>query len=121
MTPTARTLKALRAAGHEAEVVEKWVRFSKPGNDLKLTGTPGVRRDLFGFADIVALKDGHIVGIQCCSMSTRAAHLKKIRAEPRLGTWWGAGGLCELWAWRKVKVKRGGKAVRWQCEVVTVP
>ena len=124
MTPVARTLRSLRAAGHEAEVVERWIRRAKP--DAK-TGAPGVRRDLFGCFDVISIKpqaygngDLRIVGIQCCAMSGRAAHLHKLRTEPRLGKWWGAGGLCELWAWRKVKVKPGGKAVRWRCEVVTV-
>ena len=44
MTPTARSLKALRDAGWHAEVVERWI----PGANI--------RKDLFGFADILAIK-----------------------------------------------------------------
>jgi hypothetical protein len=119
MTPTARTLAALRKAGIPAQVVERWVRFgSDPTGGL--CGKSGVRKDLFGCIDVIALRDHRIVGIQCCAMSGRAAHLAKIAAEPLAETWRAAGGRLEVWAWRKVKLKRGGKAVRWQVEVTTL-
>lgn len=50
MTPTARTLKYLRKANHEAGGVEKWNPHSK------------TRHDLFGVFDIVAITDDAVVG-----------------------------------------------------------
>jgi hypothetical protein len=44
MAPTARSLKLLRDTGHAVGVVESWV----PGAN--------VRRDLFGFADLLAVQ-----------------------------------------------------------------
>src|SRR5262245_41387051 len=113
-TPTSRTLAQLRKEGATAAVVERWLPQAR------------VRRDLFGFADIVALREWplcegvigatQIVAIQCCAMSGRARHLKKIQAEPLHKLWLAAGGLIEVWAWRKTKVRRGGVAVRWTYE-----
>lgn len=118
ISPTARTLKALRDAGHQADVVERWVRFGKENGATHRT--PGVRRDLFGLFDILAVMGGCIVGVQCCAMSARAAHESKMLNEPRLSKWHAAGGYAQLWAWRKVKLRRGGKAIRWKCEVTMV-
>ena len=47
MTPTARSLAFLRRCGHSADVVERWI----PLRD-------NVRRDLFGFIDVVAVRRG---------------------------------------------------------------
>lgn len=46
-SPISLSLSLLRALGYEAEIVEHFVRFG--------AGRGGIRRDLFGFADILAL------------------------------------------------------------------
>ena len=91
MTPTQLTLRYLRENGWLAEVVERWV----PGAN--------VRKDLFGFIDIVALKDGETLGVQATSYSNISARVTKIVAsdavnEVRKANW-------SLWVvgWRKVE------------------
>tara|TARA_R100000306_G_C4380997_1_gene144346 strand:+ start:6862 stop:7236 length:375 start_codon:yes stop_codon:yes gene_type:complete len=101
MNPSARTLAELRKQGISACVVERWI-------------APARRRvDMFGFADLVALPNGGITAIQVTSGSNHASHRTKITGCPDALKWLDLGGLIELWSWRKLKVKRGGKAVRW--------
>lgn len=110
MTPTQRTLKALRAAGLTCGIVE---RFNPH------VGPHGIRQDLFGWIDIIAISpDRGIIGVQSTGQDF-AGHRRKMleeRADEVLG-WLAAGGRAELWGWRKVKVKRGGKAMVWRPRV----
>jgi len=97
MTPTGRSLALLREMGYEAEVVERWNRFSK------------TRHDLFGCIDIVACHpDFGILGVQATTTSNAAAREKKSLAEPRLLTWLQAGGRFSVHGW----AKRGAKGQR---------
>jgi hypothetical protein len=106
---TQRTLAALRDLGRDCGIVE---RFNPYGGHF------GVRQDLFGFIDIVAIdpKDG-IIGVQSCGQSY-AAHAHKIceSCEAIVKRWLKFARI-ELWGWRKVKLKRGGKAIRWKPRV----
>ena len=114
---TQRTTAFLRRCGWLVGSTERFVQ--RPGGF-------GFRVDLFGWIDLLALKEETrvgpcCIGIQACAMSGRGAHLKKIR-QPEfledLRLWLTIPGhRAELWAWRKLKVKRGGKAVRWTHEV----
>jgi hypothetical protein len=108
MTPTQRTLKALKDMGRKCGIVEKFNRFAGPH---------GVRQDLFGIIDIIALdKEQGVIGVQSCG-SAFSEHYKKIIIEHREDTYeWltTPGTKLELWGWRKVKVKRGGKAMKWE-------
>ena len=130
---SARSLERCRKLGWIADKCERWI-------PMKGHPAGGQRRDLFGAFDIIALvkvpaqasdDDGAVwpseriecVAIQSCAMSGRAAHLAKLNAPAVASTvqmWERAGNRAELWAWRKLKVKRGGKAVRWECEVTTL-
>ena len=107
MTHTQRTLKLLRDQGYTAGVVERWVPNPKhPAG--------GVRKDLFGFIDIIAIKGDFTCAIQSCGQDF-AAHDRKILAEPATLVWSrGAGRIVILIGWRKVKKKRGGKAMVWK-------
>lgn len=117
LSPTQRTLAALRDRGMTAAVVEKWNAFASPF---------GIRQDLFGFIDVLALdpeRPGHgFLGVQCCAGSGLAAHRTKIIVEcnQEAFAWVRAGGRIEIWGWRKVKLERGGKAMRWVPRVVQV-
>ena len=66
MTPTQRSLKHLRDAGYRAEVVERFNSFTKR------------RHDLFGIADIVAIREGEVLLVQTTSGSNVAARVSKI-------------------------------------------
>ena len=96
MTPTQRSLAWWRQEGYTVAVVEKFLRF--PGM------SHGVRQDLFGFADLVAIradKDG-VVAIQCGVGADHAKHVAKIHAEPRARIWLSARNRILVDSWRKV-------------------
>jgi hypothetical protein len=88
-SPTQLTLKLLREEGWNVEVVERWI----PGANI--------RKDLFGFIDLVALKDGQTLGVQATTYSNISARVTKIKnaeslSEVRKACW-------KLWVigWRK--------------------
>lgn len=81
----------MRKEGWTLQVVERWNPFAKK------------RIDLFGFIDIVAMRDGEICGVQATSLDNMGARIAKIKAEPRAKTWKKAGGTIQVWGWRKLK------------------
>lgn len=108
MTPTQRTIRELKNQGRRCGIVE---RFNAR------VGPHGIRQDLFGIIDIIALDpERGVIGIQSCGNSF-AAHFRKITEEHAQETkdWLETpGAKLELWAWRKVKRVRGGKAMVWE-------
>lgn len=94
-----------------AAIVERW------------NGYAAVRQDLFGILDVIALDPQRgVVGIQSCGQDF-AAHWRKLtdeRAQESCDWLTTPGTSLELWAWRKVKVRRGGKAERWAARVALV-
>lgn len=111
LSPTQRTLRELRNQGRVCAITEKWVSIpNHPGG--------GVRRDLFGVIDVLALDPVRgFVGVQCCAGSGFNAHWIKMtqeRAQESLDWLKTPGGVLELWGWRRLKVKRGGKAMVWR-------
>jgi len=100
-----------RVCGH----TERWIpNPAHPGG--------GFRKDLFGFIDLIVLDpERGIVGIQSCGNSFKAHFDKITKSEcTELVLEWltsPSKPSLELWAWRKVKLKRGGKAMRWKPRV----
>lgn len=115
LSPTQRSLALLRQRGCLAAVVERWNQYAGPH---------GVRQDLFGFIDVLAVEPGEngCLGVQCCASSGMAAHRTKITEEQveEATAWLVAGNRIELHGWRKVKVTRSGKAMRWTPRVESV-
>ena len=110
ISPTQRTLAELRRLGRRAEIVEKWqINPRHPAG--------GYRKDLFGFIDIICLDpERGIIGVQSCGQNF-SEHSKTIMdsdVTQDVLEWIKCGGALELWGWRKVKIKRGGKAMRWE-------
>lgn len=107
LSPTQRTLRELRNRGLVADICEKFNPHAGPF---------GVRKDLFGILDIIALDPQRgVVGVQSCGQSL-SAHRKKLLEEKAQETsdWLGTPGtVLEIWSWRKVKRKRLGKAMIW--------
>jgi hypothetical protein len=107
-TPTQRTIRELRNQGRRCAIVEKWNAF---------IGPHGVRQDLFGIIDVIALDPVRgVVGVQSCGQAF-AQHERKLleeRADECIDWLSTPGTALELWGWRKVKLARGGKAMRWQ-------
>ena len=73
-------------------------------------------QDLFGILDILALDpELGVVGIQSTG-SDFSGHLRKLTEEraPETRDWLSTPGTrLYLYAWRKVKAKRGGTAMIW--------
>lgn len=113
MSPTQRTLKLLKEKGIKAAVVERWLRYA---------GSFGKRQDMFGIIDVLAISPDMTLGIQCCSGSA-AEHYRKITGEKNQGAYdWlsNPDRQLEIWAWRKLLKKRGGKAKIWQPKIIKI-
>lgn len=102
MTPTARSLKYLRDAGYTAEVVEKFNSFTKRKNDL------------FGFLDILAIREGEVLGVQTTSAAHVANRIKKIQEHENVSAVRKAGIGIHVHGWRKAANGR------WQIRVEDV-
>jgi hypothetical protein len=72
-SPTQLTLKWLRDEGYLAEVVEKWL----PGANI--------RKDLWGWCDIVAIREGETVAVQCTSWDNISSSVQKIAESDTVG------------------------------------
>lgn len=99
-----RTLRACREQGLIADVVEHWNPYVKrPG------GVPGVRQDLFGIIDVLALDPQRgVVGIQCTTGGCMPEHRRKLLGtHAQMTRYWlmTPGAVLELWGWRKIKKK----------------
>jgi hypothetical protein len=104
-----RTTKELRDQGLLYWKVETWNSFAK------------IKVDLFNIIDLVVL-DQVITGVQVCTGSDLQDHIRKIRDEHKEYTlgWLRSGGALQIWAWRKIKAKRGGKAMVWKPRIIDV-
>jgi hypothetical protein len=92
----------MRERGFHAEVVEKWV----PGANI--------RRDLWGFADVLCIGSAKpITVVQSTSDSNVAARIAKIAESPLVSLVREAGIRILVQGWRKVKG-------RWQVREVDV-
>ena len=112
LTPTQRTLRALRQQGLVCAVVEKWNAHAR------------VRQDLFGIVDVIALDPARgFIGVQCTGANGWSDHWQKLtvdKAQEVLQWLETPGGVVELWAWRQIKAKRGGKALIWQPRIAEI-
>lgn len=103
LTPTQRTLNALRERGIKPAVVEKFNRFAGPH---------GKRQDMFGIIDIIGLdKERGVIGVQSTGTAF-SEHNRKLTEEKRQECidWLSTPGTrLELWGWRKVR--RNGRLV----------
>lgn len=105
---TSRTLEYLRSQGWIADKVEQFNPYA---------GEFGKRKDMFGFGDIVALGENSIIAIQSCGQSFSEHHKKITEDEivaPNVYKWLECNGRLLLIGWRKVKLNRNGKAMRWK-------
>lgn len=114
LSPTQRTLRALRERGLVSAIVEKFNAH---------VGPFGIRQDLFGIIDVLALDpETGVIGVQSTGQDF-AGHKRKLLEErnQECRDWLATPGTTlELWGWRKVKLKRGGKAMRWKPRVAVI-
>ena len=103
MSPTQLTLRKLKTDGWTTlAIVEYFVPFAK------------VRRDLFGFIDVLAVKDGDTLGIQCTTFNNRLARVRKIEDSEHLPVLREANWSLEVWGWRK------NKSNKWEVDIIDV-
>jgi carbonic anhydrase len=89
VTPTARTLAFLRKAGWLAWVVEKWIPQTRQ------------RSDLFGFIDVLAIREGETLAVQSTSGSNVSSRVKKITEHENVARVRAAGWAIHVHGWRK--------------------
>lgn len=138
---TQRTIKALGEQGCMTGMVERFI--AQAGKAIPVNGNPhlrkrtGIRKDLFGIIDLIALRPPNtkiynpidkgfwtttsweLVGVQSFGQDF-ADHKRKVLANKAAPIWLATGAVIELWGWRKLKVKRGGKAEVWKPRVYRV-
>lgn len=115
---TQRTMKFLRANGYLAEKVESWNPFAGPLKCPVCFSRRGSRKDLFGFGDVVGLREttGHedVLIVQSTTDSNVSARVRKIRLIPAALVWLRCGGRIEVWGWSK------GENGRWRVRRVDI-
>jgi hypothetical protein len=89
MTPTQRSLEALRETGYLPVVVERWNAFAK------------IRQDLWGWCDILAIRKGEVLAVQVTSTSNVSARIKKIQESDTIAKVRDAGIRVEVHGWAK--------------------
>jgi hypothetical protein len=114
MSPTQRTMRYFKDLGMKVGIVERFNSHAGPF---------GIRQDLFFIIDIIGLDpEKGVVGIQSCGQDF-AGHMKKICIEHYQETYdWitTPGASLQLIGWRKLKVKRGGKAMKWAPRIIEI-
>jgi hypothetical protein len=90
VSPTQRSLDLLRKEGWLCQVVERWNPHSR------------TRLDLFGFIDILAIREGEILGVQATSRSNVSSRVSKIANHENTGRVREAGIGIEVWGWGKM-------------------
>lgn len=98
-SPTARSLAKLRKDGWRPWIVETFNHYTK------------TRSDMFGFVDILAIRENETLAVQATSYSNVSSRVKKITDHENVGFVREAGWRIEVWGWHKV-----GRF--WQCRIV---
>lgn len=91
MSPTQRTLKALRDQGYRVAIVEKWNPHAR------------IRQDLYGCIDVLAIGNSETRAVQCTSLQNLNPRIEKLTHHEALPDMRNAGWRIECWGWRKLK------------------
>ena len=101
-TPTTKkSLEKLRKEGYLCAIVENWNAFAH------------IRQDLFGFIDILAIKEREILGVQTTSKTNKQSHINKILQHKNFMPVKKSGIKIILHSWGKGK---NGKRIIWVCD-----
>jgi hypothetical protein len=110
VTATQRSLHYFRQQGYVCAVVERWNMYAK------------IRQDLFGFCDFIAYNEKLVLFVQSTVMSGKQEHMRKMLANKHAAAIAkGPARAVVLICWRKLKVKRGGKATTWEADITVLP
>lgn len=105
LSPTQKTTKFLKEQGRIVGKVETFNPYA---------GQFGQRKDLFGFIDLITIDPvGGIVAVQSFGEAW-SQHVRKLQEEKNEEMYeWLKHAKLEMIGWRKLKLKKGGKALRW--------
>ena len=87
-SPTQRSLAYLREQGYHCEIVEKWNSFTKQ------------RKDLWGWADLLAIKKGEVLAVQVTASGV-SSRIKKIQESETVSWVRKANIKIHVHGWRK--------------------
>lgn len=75
-----------------------------------------VRKDLFGIIDMIAIKQGRVLGVQSTGPSGRKAHMTTLVRTERESTrdWLESGAYLWLVSWKKTPRGPSGKSFRYE-------
>lgn len=90
-SPTQLTLRYLREQGYTAEVTERWNSHA------------GIRQDLFGFVDVLALRGAETLAVQTTTAPNVSSRVKKIGLCQHIDAVREAGWTIHVHGWRKIK------------------
>lgn len=107
-SPTQRSIALLKEEGWTVAIVERWNVHAR------------IRQDLFGFADLLCMKPNEAPMLVQVTSTGVASRLAKIREEPLAAVALQSGFTIFVHGWRKLKVKRGGKAMKWAPRIIPV-
>ncbi len=99
VSPTQRSLAALRERGYLCQIVERWNHHAR------------IRQDLFNIGDILAIRDGETLLVQTTTRGNVQARVKKIADCEHLQAILRANWKIEIHGWGKLK--QG-----WTCKVI---
>ena len=102
--PTIRTVKLLRDRGYRVANVEKYNHITKR------------RTDLFGFIDVLAIREGETLAVQTTSYANVSSRIRKIESDEladALADVRAAGWGLHVHGWHK-------KNNRWVCREVDI-
>ena len=92
----------MRERGYLCQVVEHWNPFAR------------IRQDLFGFIDVLCIKDGEVVGVQTTSKGHISTRYNKIKDHENIWPVLDAGIRVLIHGWAK------NKSNRWEFREVEV-
>jgi hypothetical protein len=102
LSPTQRSIALLKTRGYTTAIVEKFNPHAGPF---------GIRQDLFGFGDLLALRKGEILLVQTTSGSNLSKRVTKIADSPLYPRVVESGMKVAVHGWRKLKAG-------WACKEV---
>jgi len=98
-SPTQLSLKLLREQGWLVDVVEKWI----PGANI--------RKDLYGFGDLLCIKGKDTLIVQTTTASNMLARINKIADHENVGKVREAGWAIHVHGWHQDDKRK------WHCKV----
>jgi hypothetical protein len=103
-SPTQRSLEYLREQGYYCEIVEYWNPWAR------------VRKDLFGFVDILAIREGEVLAVQVTASGV-SSRIKKIQESETVSAVRKSGIRIHVHGWIRQPVNKTRKRVTYKLRI----